>query len=624
MTSFSGFCNVAILAGGMGTRLRSRTGNLPKPMAPILGRPVLEHLIDLCVRHGFHDIALLVHYEHESIRAYFGDGERFGVRLRYCVETDARGTAGALCDALNCMDERFLVLYGDTYADVNLLRFWNAHLNSGADATLLLHPNDHPQDSDLIEINSEGGVVAVHPYPHPDEQVLPNLVNAALYAMNKSCLSTMIPTEGRFDIAKHTFPAMLAGGRRLQAYVTPEYIKDMGTPERLDKVERDVVLGLPDRLSDRQLRRAVFVDRDGTINHEVNHLSMPSQLSLLDGAGEAVRRLNRSGTLVVCVSNQPVLARGDVTEDGMRTINARLDQLLGERHAYLDGLYLCPHHPDKGFPGEVAALKIRCDCRKPATGLIDRAVREMRISRRDSWMIGDTTSDIRAGRDAGLRTILVRTGYAGLDAKFDDIPDYVMPDLDAAVDWVLTGHAHLLSVLLPVVSSALGERIVLIGGPEYVDKASVAQGLKEHLQVLGCSAHIISLDGWRRPSDQQPREEVGQYDFSAARKTIDELRCAEGRVNMRLPVYDCFTKLSHLGPSLSIGPSDVLIVEGVTALMDEPLLALAGLRLFVDIDDMRLQENLDPGHALCGEHEKSETLAVHASTARAGFKIQVR
>ena len=154
-------CQVAILAGGMGTRLKLRTGNLPKPMAPVLGRPVLAHQIELCRQHGFTRIALLVHYEHEAISSFFGDGQRFGVELTYCVEKDARGTAGALLDALGCMDDKFLVLYGDTYADIDLDALWQSHVSSGATGTLLLHPNDHPDDSDLIEVDANSGIVKI-------------------------------------------------------------------------------------------------------------------------------------------------------------------------------------------------------------------------------------------------------------------------------------------------------------------------------------------------------------------------------------------------------------------------------------------------------------------------------
>ena len=341
MSDESTQCHVAILAGGMGTRLKVRTGNVPKPLAPIHGKPVLAHQIELCRRHGFTRIALLVHHAHEAIADYFGDGERFGVQLQYCIEGEARGTAGALRDALPGMASRFIVLYADTYADVDLRALWQHHDASGAAATLLLHPNDHPHDSDLVELDAQSRVVAVHAYPHPPAAVYANLVNAALYVMQRAGLADIIPASGRSDLAKQTFPAMLAAGSTLQGYVSPEYIKDMGTPERLDKVERDIVAGLPERLSARNLRTAVFLDRDGTLNVEVNHLASPSQLSLIAGVGEAVREINRSGWLAVGVTNQPVLARGELTPDGLAQIHATLDGLLGRSGAYLDRLYVC-------------------------------------------------------------------------------------------------------------------------------------------------------------------------------------------------------------------------------------------------------------------------------------------
>jgi histidinol-phosphate phosphatase family protein len=629
-------CNVAILAGGKGTRLRSRTGDLPKPMAPVLGRPVLEHLIDLCVQHGFSDIALLVHYEHETIRAHFGNGERFGARLHYCLENDARGTAGALQDALNYLDDRFLVLYGDTYADVNLRRLWDAHADSAADATLLLHPNDHPHDSDIVEVDANNRILAVHSYPHPEGKALANLVNAAMYAMQKAGLEEIIPLEGRFDLAKDSFPAMISAGRHLQGYITPEYIKDMGTPERLDKVERDVNFGLPERLSDRHLRRAVFLDRDGTINREVNHLNSPEQLSLLDGAGDAVRRLNRAGVLAICVTNQPVLARGDVTNACMRAIHNQLDHLLGRCRAYIDRLYLCPHHPDGGFPGEIPALKMRCACRKPATGMIDQAVREMQISRRESWLVGDTTSDIRAGRDSGLRTILVRSGHAGLDGKYTVAPDYILPDLAAAVDWILNGHTQILRELLPVVTAALGARVILIGGPTRGCKTLASQGLLEHLNALGRTAHIVSLDDWLPPIDQW--ENVGEVllrcDLEAVHDVIQELRQTTVRYDLNPPICNGAERGSVPGAAISIGPDDTVIVEGASALLDERLLALADLRLFVDVDDAQRHQGPAADYACRGDGPETllqklaprlldEEAAVRASSGCADFAIYI-
>ncbi|TXD99722.1 HAD-IIIA family hydrolase [Mitsuaria sp. TWR114] len=599
MTSSSTFlCNVAILAGGQGTRLASRSGDLPKPMVPVMGKPVLQHQIELCRKHGFTDIALLVHHRHEAISDFFGDGARFGVRIRYEVEETPRGTSGALRDALHALTPQFLLLYGDTYLDIDLRRFFNAHLASDANATLFLHPNDHPYDSDLVDIDDQGLVRGIHPYPHPEGQDLRNLVNAALYAVRNESLTTVTPATGKADIAKHMFPAMLAEGLCLRGYVTPEYIKDMGTPDRLDKVERDIEVGLPERLSWRRLRKAVFLDRDGTLNREVNHLKSPDQIELLPGVGEAVRQLNRAGVLAVLTTNQPVIARGDVTVDGLHRIHARLESLLGAQRAYLDAIYYCPHHPDKGFDGEVSALKIICDCRKPATGMIEQASRDLAISRADSWMVGDSTADVESGRRAGVRTVLLQTGHAGRDAKHPGRPDYSALSLTDAVQWITVGHDRARRRLAPVALAALDRRVVLIGGLARSGKSSAAQVLKELLAVLGKEAHVISLDGWLKPGTQRGEGTgvLDRYDLPAAAVELGALARAEQRVDFEEPVYDRFARdQAPRGERHSVGRDDILIVEGVPALY---LPALTSpnhtLKLFLnESEDIRVQRLKD-------------------------------
>lgn len=635
MSSTSSACNVAILAGGMGTRLRSRTGTLPKPMAPILGKPVLEHQIDLCRRHGFTRIALLVHYGSDVISGHFGDGSRFGVTLTYVVETDPRGTAGALRDALPLMAERFIVLYGDTYADVNLRALWQAHADSGASGTLLLHPNDHPHDSDLVEVAACGRVAAVHPYPHPPGSDFANLVNAALYVLESDGLAEAVPASGRSDLAKNTFPAMLSDGAHLHAYITPEYIKDMGTPERLDKVERDIVAGLPERLSDRQPRAAVFLDRDGTINVEVSHLKDPGDLALIEGAGEAIRALNRAGVLAVGVTNQPVIARGEVSWAGLGRIHARLDQLLGSHGAWLDRMYVCPHHPDKGFAGEIPELKTRCDCRKPEAGMIDRAVRDLGIGRKGSWMVGDTSTDMQAGARAGLRTVLVRSGHAGLDGKSSTEPDYVVPDLAAAVDWILRGHPALSRRVLALASQAAGARLVLVGGPARSGKSTVARVLAEHLETCGQVAHVISLDGWLKPATQRTEGQgvLERYDLQAFHHAVEPLFGAPGRFPLQVRDYNRRTRSSHPGTLRSVGPSDVLIVEGVPALLDKTLLDRSTVRVLVEVDDAERTRRLHADYAwrdakatipyrTLESRERDEVLLVMAGADQATHRIR--
>ena len=589
-------CQVAILAGGIGSRLKSRTGDLPKPMALINSVPVLEHQINLCLKNGFTKIALLVHYQSQMIEDYFGDGAKFGVELTYAVEYEARGTAGALLDALDIMDSRFFVLYGDTYADINLRAFWEFDSRYKSAGSLLLHPNDHPQDSDLIEVSEDGLIINVHPYPHLEGVEYVNLVNAALYILDKKSLLNVIPSDKKTDLAKNTFPALLAAGKNLYGYKTVEYIKDMGTPERLDKVEQDINAGLPEKLSGRNSREAVFLDRDGTLNLEVNHLNSPDQLQLLNGVSGAVKQINRAGMLAVGVTNQPVLARGEVTQEGLQRIHARLDGLLGEGGAYLDRIYVCPHHPDKGFSGEVPELKMQCLCRKPQSGLIDLAVQELNISRRESWIVGDTTSDILAGKRAGLRTILVRTGYAGRDFKFDVQPDFIANDLSGAVEWILHGHADVVSKLIPLLPRAENSRVILIGGASRSGKSSVANVLTELLNLVGKRSHVLSLDGWLKAADERHEGVgvLGRYQLDGLIQHAKQLVSSASRFEIEYPLHDRKLRQVKKTQIVSVGPSDIVILEGVPALLDPSLLDLANLTIHVDVNDdvrkSRLQE----------------------------------
>jgi D,D-heptose 1,7-bisphosphate phosphatase len=619
---------VAILAGGRGTRLRERSGTLPKPMVPVAGRPVLEHQIDLCRRHGFDDIALLVHYEHAAIQDHFGDGAAFGVRLHYIVEADARGTAGAVADALPHMAARFLLLYGDVFFDVDLSALWRVHAARGARATLVLHPNDHPADSDLVELDGDGGVLRVLGYPHPPGQEVRNLVNAALYVFERDGLAQFVPGDRRTDIAKDMLPAMLRAGVPLHGHVTPEYLKDMGTPERLDKVARDIEFGLPEMLSGRAGRAAVFLDRDGTLNREVQHLRSRDQFELLDGVGGAIRRLNRAGRLSVVVTNQPVIARGEATRAEVDAVHARMDGLLGEQGAYIDAVYLCPHHPDGGFAGEVRALKIACACRKPGTGMIDAACADLRIARAASWMVGDLSSDMEAGRLAGLRTILVSTGHAGTDDKHVLQPDYTVPDLAAAVGWILDGHAAAIASWMPLLDAARGaQRLVLVGGTARSGKSSGAQVLKELVELRGRRAHVISLDSFLHPSEHRLEGEgvLARYDMARACDELLGVAAATTRTRLAVDVYHRGTR-RMLGRrrELSIGAQDMLIVEGVPALLDPVLGQAPAWRVFVDVDPALRRERFvvdyrsrgrsgDQIDALWTSREQDETPVVAAS-----------
>lgn len=432
-----------ILAGGAGTRLRERLGDLPKPMIPISGKPLLEHQVELAASHGFKDFIFFLHHRAEIIESHFGDGSRWGVSIRHIVEREPLGTAGAVLAGFNQLAERFLVLYGDTMVNVDLGRLWSAHERGGAEATLLLHPNDHPLDSDLVEMAPNGRIIAFHNRPHPSGVWRQNLVNAALYVLEKRALAPLHASRTThhaptiLDFGKDIFPAMLARGATLLGYNSPEYIKDIGTPERYDRVCAEFANGTIGRSSLAAPQRAVFLDRDGTLIPDKDCLRSADGLELLPGVAGAIRELNHHAWRTVVVTNQPVIAKGWCDEAEMQRMHNKLETLLGAEHAFLDRIYYCPHHPEAGFAGERKELKIRCECRKPGIGMIQKAVADLNIDLAQSWLIGDTTTDLQTAKNAGLRSILVRTGSGGRDGKHAVQPDFIAENLLEAVDIIL-------------------------------------------------------------------------------------------------------------------------------------------------------------------------------------------
>jgi histidinol-phosphate phosphatase family protein len=383
------------------------------------------------------------------------------------------------------------------------------------------------------------------------------------------------------------------------------------------------------------MRSAVFLDRDGTINREVHYLDRPERIELLDGVAPAIRRINRAGYLAIVITNQPAVARGDITADELARIHARLERMLAQGGAYLDAIYSCPHHPDAGFPGEVPELKIRCDCRKPGTGSIDAACRDLLVDRRASWLVGDTTTDMEAGRRAGVRTVLVRTGYAGQDGKYPFQPDYVVTDLSAAVSWILEGHRQMCDRTASITAAAIGARIVLIGGLARSGKSFVAQVLKEGVEATGRTAHVLSFDSWLKPQGERA-EGTGvttRFDIARLVSTVTPLVGCPDRRELELPIYDRARRAMYdFRVPTSIGPADLIIIEGVPALLDASLLELASVKVHVDMPEPERIQRLRADYRWRGETEAAvdelvtsraadESIPVLDARGRADFTV---
>lgn len=407
-----------IMAGGKGTRISELFPNIPKPLIPIDGVPVLEREIISLRDQGFKEIILTVSHMAEQIEEYFGNGEKLGVKIEYFVEKTPLGNAGALFK-LN-LTEPFLLLNADAIFDVDFNRMVKYHREKKALVTLFTHPNSHPYDSGLIVADSEKRVQQWLAKEDERPKYYKNCVNAGLHVIDPKVLSMSRidadevgkEVDGKIkkvDLDRQILKP-LCGTNTMFCYDSPEYVKDMGTPERYEGVCRDYKAGVVQAKNLKNKQKAIFLDRDGTINKYVGFLRKTEELELTEDAAEAIKLINTSGYLAVMVTNQPVVARGEVTWNGLNEIHNKMETELGKKGAYLDGLYFCPHHPHKGYEGEIPELKFDCDCRKPKPGLLVKAAEDLNIDLKKSWMIGDSDSDVEAGNAAGCISIKIDEG----------------------------------------------------------------------------------------------------------------------------------------------------------------------------------------------------------------------
>ena len=453
-----------IMAGGKGTRIASVMGDVPKPLIPICGKPVLERELECLRDQGFTDAILTVSHMGEQIMDYFKDGSPLGMNISYYFEKEPLGNAGALFRLYNILkkseDENFLLLNADSIFDIDFNRMVKAHREKGAEVTLFTHPNSHPYDSGLIISDEKGSVLKW--LAKEDERPLfyKNRVNAGLHVVSVKVLEDYInslPNEektvwkpvdegmdeeiygnpvipiGKVDLDRKILKP-LSGTGKMFAYDSPEYVKDMGTPDRYYAVCKDFENGTVKAKNLSNKQKAIFLDRDGTINRYVGFLRDINEFELIPGVADAIKSINASGYLAIVVTNQPVIARGEVTYEELDEIHNKMETLLGREGAYIDALYYCPHHPHKGYEGEIPELKFECECRKPKPGMLLKAAEDLNIDLSVSWMVGDGENDILAGKNAGCKTCFISSGE---ENEIKELPDVCGESVKEIVEKIL-------------------------------------------------------------------------------------------------------------------------------------------------------------------------------------------
>ncbi len=398
---------VVVLMGGLGTRLGSAAGGGPKSMAPVHGKPFFAYQLEQMREQGFRDFVFCVGHKSSAVMDYFGDGSQMGVRIRYSEDGRANlGTGGAIRNALPLLDDHFLVIYGDSYMDIDFIELlYHYRTRCAAEGQLSLmsvfRNNNRLGASNVL---FEDGRLLLYDKRQP-LSVMEHIDYGAT-VLDRGAIEELMDeaTSDLADFYNELVRQGLMGGHEV---VTP--FREIGTPGALEDFRRYAagrfLLEKP----------AVFVDRDGTINEQVFYSEdepadspvEPFQLRLLPGAAEGLRMIKGLGYRLVVITNQPGAAKGKAPLGSLYAVNRRLRELLARSGVALDDVLMCPHHPTGSVTSVEPYLITECACRKPAPGLIERAIRKFNVDRAVSFMVGDSPGDAQAGRAAGVRSVLL-------------------------------------------------------------------------------------------------------------------------------------------------------------------------------------------------------------------------
>lgn len=416
---------VVILAAGFGTRLQNVLNGKPKSLAPIGGTPLIEHQLKLLASQGLLDIIICTGYQGNQIQQYCDAGRKWNMNITYSHEDRPHGTATTLNYIKPLIKDDFLMFYGDLALNMNFHAMIDEHQKYQPLITLAVQASNHPYDCDLVE-ESDGYAVKLIPKNRPPG-FYPNLINGAVQVCTRKIFDYISDQTPDFD--KDVLPLALANGEKVLAYRTVEYIQDIGTKERYQKVSQDFDRGYLNRENLKKPKKAIFLDRDGTINQYIDqqYISHPDGMKLLPGVAPAIKRINDSDYLAICLTNQGGIAKKQFDQATMQQIHNKMETLLVREMAYLDRIYLCPHHH------EISP----CECRKPKVGMALQAKNDYNIDLSNSFMIGDTSRDIEMGQAVGMTTVLLKSG-ASIDPKsFTEQPDLIFDTLELAINHIL-------------------------------------------------------------------------------------------------------------------------------------------------------------------------------------------
>ena len=426
---------VVVLMGGLGTRLKDYTKACPKSLVDVCGRPFFDYQLDLLTAWGFKDFLFLIGYRAEMIEEHYGDGSDRGISIKYSYDGEKLlGTGGAVRSAMKYLADDFLLIYGDSFMDIDyaetLYRYEKGKA-AGARALMTVLRNNNRFDKSNVVM--DGGRLVLYDKHNPTPEM--DYIDYGVCMYERSLFEGYDEDEA-FDIAVIQHELSLKG--QMTAQIVTKRFYEIGSPQSLAEFSAYVTKRFNEN------HPAVFVDRDGVINEivwneDIEQLDSPlkvSQFKFLPDVANALRIFKDKGYYIFIVTNQPAAAKGKTTLASLYDINTHMIDALSEEGVEIDDLFMCPHYP-KELPTTKEKFLIRkCSCRKPEPGLIYRAMRKYRIDMTSSYMIGDSCSDVKAGAAVGLQTIFIGDLKCDLCKKLGDLsPTFVASDLmDAAMN----------------------------------------------------------------------------------------------------------------------------------------------------------------------------------------------
>lgn len=429
------------MMGGLGTRLGEITATCPKPLLPVNDRPFFEYELRLLILAGFRRFLFCTGYLSEEIEEHFGDGSGYGISIDYSRDSDGKGdegapkkllgTGGALRKAYDRLEQDFMLVYADSFMDIDyreaVWRYRRAKSEGALSLMTLLENNGRYDKSNVIY--NEGRIELYD--KNPDERM--EYIDYGVNVFSREVLKERKEGEA-FDLSEIQHALSLEG--KLAGLVVKRRFYEIGRPDSY----REFIAYARERFDLK--RKAAFLDRDGVLNEivyneDTEQLDSPlrcSELKLIDGAAEAVERLKEAGYYVFVVTNQPAAAKGKTDRGTLYDINRRLMELIPG----IDEVFMCPHHPKGSERSREPELIGACGCRKPGTGLIEEAAAKYACDMDSSFMAGDSYTDIQCAKAAGLRSVFIGDLKCDVCARLSyQKPDITAGSLKEAVEKIL-------------------------------------------------------------------------------------------------------------------------------------------------------------------------------------------